>query len=62
MKLMPDDFMECAMLGIMSIVGFIIIVPAFIIILPITLPCYFIGNFIAEKTGLKYKPFKDDED
>lgn len=60
--LMPDDFTEYVLLGLLSILTFIIVAPLFIITLPITIPLYFVGNFVAEVTGLKYKPFKDDEE
>lgn len=61
MSLIPEDFSECVLLGIVSILIIVIIAPIFIITLPITIPFYFIGNFIAEKMGIKYKPFKDEE-
>lgn len=61
-ELMPDDFTEYVLLGLLSILTFIIVVPLFIITLPITIPLYFVGNFVAELMGFKYKPFKDEED
>lgn len=60
--LMPDDFTEYVLLGLLSILTFIIVAPLFIITLPITIPLYFVGNFVAELMGFKYKPFKDEED